>query len=139
MRQENYDRFVRKALMFGNLAGPDFFIIFIILALFICLGLPIWAVADAATRPDYAWSDSGQNKILWIALIAGFTIFLTPVGFVIAIVYFASIRGKVKTAQSVGATHASTGIHNRLCLKCGTPATSSGTAFCSACGAQFTS
>jgi len=62
------------------------------------LVLVIWGIADAAGRPEWAWTAAGQNKTLWIVLQAVGLIFCL-VGLVLAIVYLASIRPKVQAAQ----------------------------------------
>ncbi|HSH62403.1 MAG TPA: DUF2516 family protein [Acidimicrobiales bacterium] len=63
------------------------------------LGLVIWGVIDAATRPNHAWTAAGQNKVLWIALQVGGLIFTTIGGPVIAVIYLVAIRPKVAEAQ----------------------------------------
>ena len=60
--------------------------------------LTIWALVDAAGRPDWAWEYAGQNKTLWIVLLAvGLAVCM--VGLVAMIIYFASIRPQVAAAQ----------------------------------------
>lgn len=62
-----------------------------------------WGIADAAKRPEYAWSVAGQNKTLWMALQAGALLFLNlPGGVVMAVVYLAAIRPKVRAAEETG-------------------------------------
>jgi hypothetical protein len=73
---------------------------------FILLGLVatavvIYGVVDAATRPDWAWERSGQNKVLWIALQAAGVLFCL-FGVVMTIVYLVSIRPQVMAAQDSG-------------------------------------
>ena len=57
------------------------------------LGLLIWAVIDAATKPDSAWAAADQSKIVWI-LVA---LFVPIAG---ALAYLIAIRPKVKAAQT---------------------------------------
>ncbi len=52
----------------------------------------IWAVIDAAIKPDSAWRDADQSKIVWI-LVA---IFVPIAG---SLIYLLVIRPKVKAAM----------------------------------------
>lgn len=64
------------------------------------IGVPIWAFIDAAIRPDAAWKQAGANKVLWMILIGvGMSVCGLP-GLVLSIVYFATIRPKVKAAAA---------------------------------------
>jgi hypothetical protein len=56
---------------------------------------PIWALVDAALRPDRQWAAADQNKTLWVLLLA-VGLFLPLVGFVLLVVYLASIRPQLK-------------------------------------------
>lgn len=58
--------------------------------------VPIWSIADAASRPSGAFVAAGSSKGMWITLIAGFWLVTGIVGFVLACVYLASIRPRVK-------------------------------------------
>lgn len=74
-----------------NLGAPELLIGFIPLALM------IWGVADAASRPDWAWQRSGQSKALWIVLqVVGLFVCL---GWILSIVYLAAIRPQVMRHQ----------------------------------------
>jgi hypothetical protein len=53
------------------------------------IALPIWAVFDAAIRPDEAWQAAEQNKVVWVLVI----LFMPLVG---SILYFVAIRPKVR-------------------------------------------
>ncbi len=63
--------------------------------------LCVWAMIDAAIRPDPAWKDAGQNKVLWIVLLLAALLVLRPVGILVAIAYFAVIRPKIRASQAV--------------------------------------
>jgi hypothetical protein len=65
------------------------------------LAVTVWAVVDAATRPDWAFVQSGQNKVLWIVLPIAASFFFCS-GWLVAIIYLAAIRPKVVAAQSSG-------------------------------------
>jgi uncharacterized membrane protein len=62
----------------------------------------LWALIDAASKPSSAWEASGQNKTLWIVLLAVGLICGGIVGLIAAIVYLASIRPRVLAAQGGG-------------------------------------
>jgi hypothetical protein len=84
----------RAGISVGDLGVPE---LLIILLLVVPVALPIWAVIDAAVRPDTAWAATGQNKILWVVLPIVTNVLC--LGWVAAIVYFAAIRPKVVAAQ----------------------------------------
>jgi hypothetical protein len=61
------------------------------------LAVTIWGIVDAASRPDWAWQRSGQNKVLWVVLqVVGIFVCL---GWVLSIVYLAAIRPQVARHQ----------------------------------------
>jgi RsiW-degrading membrane proteinase PrsW (M82 family) len=78
----------------GDIFGPDFIIVFLVAA--VGLLVPIWAIADAASRPSGAFAAAGSSKPMWIALIVVFWLITGVIGFVLACVYLASIRPRVK-------------------------------------------
>jgi hypothetical protein len=60
------------------------------------LGVCIWAIADAASRPTGAFVAAGSNKAMWIALIAVFYFLTGVIGTILAVVYLVSIRPRVR-------------------------------------------
>lgn len=70
-------------------------ILTLILVLSVLLGIPIWALVDAAGKPSEAFLKVGSSKGLWIALIAVFTICFVVVGLILAVIYLVSVRPKV--------------------------------------------
>jgi Protein of unknown function (DUF2516) len=60
----------------------------------------LWAVVDAALLPSDAWRASGKSQTMWIALLLGGLVLCGPIGLVLAIVYFVSIRPRVAQARS---------------------------------------
>jgi hypothetical protein len=69
------------------------------LLLFITLGglaLSIWAIVDAASRPSGAFVAAGSSKSLWIILVVLGTFFTSVIGTVLAIIYLARIRPRVR-------------------------------------------
>jgi hypothetical protein len=79
--------------------GPAEFVVIVSLGL-IPLAICIWAIVDAASRPQSAWTAIGKSRATWITLIAVFTIFCNLVGFVIAIAYLTTIRNQLKAATT---------------------------------------
>jgi hypothetical protein len=69
----------------------------ILLMMFLLLAVPIWAVVDAALRPGNHWAAAGQSKTLWLALLTAGAL-LPVIGFILLIVYLASIRPQLKRA-----------------------------------------
>ena len=87
-----------------NVGPVEAIFIFAIVAFSIAaLGIPIWAIVDAAGRPESCWSAVGANKTLWIVLIAVFTFACGIVGLVLAIVYLASLRPRLRDAAASAA------------------------------------
>ncbi len=82
-----------------NLGPLELLIILVVAA--VALALPIWAIVDAAGRPDGVWVAAGQNKTLWIVLIAVLTV-LCGAGWIIALIYLLAIRPKLIAAQAGG-------------------------------------
>jgi hypothetical protein len=59
------------------------------------VGTSIWAIVDAASRPQEDFVAIGSSKSTWIALIAVFTLFSGIVGFILALTYLFSLRPKM--------------------------------------------
>jgi hypothetical protein len=74
--------------------GPD--LIIVVFIVFIFWGVPIWAILDAVSRPSASFEAAGSSKTFWIALMAVFMFFFAPIAIILAIVYFASVRPKVR-------------------------------------------
>ena len=72
-----------------------FFILFLVALT--CVGVAVWALVDAAMKPESAFRGAGMSKTMWVALIAGFIVVFAPIGFVLAIVYLTSVRPKLMT------------------------------------------
>ena len=51
----------------------------------------------AVARPDHQWVSAGQNKTMWIVLLAVGALACGPVGFVLALVYLFSIRPRLQS------------------------------------------
>jgi hypothetical protein len=72
----------------------------ILLVALVVVVIPIWAIADAATRPTGAFTAAGSSKGLWITLILVFWFFTGIIGLIVAFVYLASIRPRVKAMMA---------------------------------------
>jgi hypothetical protein len=74
--------------------GPDLIVVLLILVLF--WGVPIWAIVDAASQTSSSFRAAGSSKALWITLLTVFMFFFAPIAIILAIVYFASVRPRVR-------------------------------------------
>jgi hypothetical protein len=81
-----------------NLGAPE---LIISLGL-VPLAFVLWAVIDAASRPDWAWQQASQNKTVWVVVPAVRLFVCGIVGLVMAIVSIVSIRPQVVRAQHGG-------------------------------------
>ena len=82
--------------MLGDIFGPDIFVVFFVFILgLMTLVVPIWAM-DAASRPSGAFAAAGSSKAMWITLIAVFWFLTGLIGLILACVYLASIRPRVR-------------------------------------------
>ncbi len=80
--------------MIGDIIGPDMFVVAIVFLVGVVV--PLWAIVDAASRPSGAFRAAGSSKAMWISLIAVFWLITGVIGFILACVYLASIRPRVK-------------------------------------------
>jgi hypothetical protein len=92
----------------AEIFGVDGLIILFLLLVPLSLGLALWALIDAATRPDDAFKRAGQNKVVWIILPIVGLVLLGFVGGIIGIVYLAAIRPKVREQQALPGQHYAT-------------------------------
>jgi hypothetical protein len=61
----------------------------------------VWALVRAIGRPDWAFSNAGKNKPLWlILLIVG--LFLPCLGYIVALWYLFSTDRQVRAEQHLG-------------------------------------
>lgn len=74
------------------------FYLVVLLLVFGSIGLAIWAIVDAARRPDWQFEATGQNKVLWIVLPAAGAAMCQLVSLVSALIYLLSIRKKLDAA-----------------------------------------
>ena len=79
--------------------GPAEFILIVGIGL-VPIALAIWAIVDAASRPDAAWKAIDKSRATWITLIVVFTLFCNLVGLVLSIVYLLTIRRQLAAAAA---------------------------------------
>jgi hypothetical protein len=72
--------------------GPDLLIALAVL--FFTVGVPVWAIVDAASRPAVAFYAAGSNKTAWIVVLA--VAFLLGIGFLLGGFYLLATRRKVR-------------------------------------------
>jgi hypothetical protein len=63
------------------------------------LGLTVWALLDAARRPDWAWALAGRRRVVWLAAIL-FGAFTLVVGLVVSCTYLMRVRPEIEAAES---------------------------------------
>ena len=69
-----------------------------LLVLAIPLVLTMWALLDAARRPEWAWALAGRRRVVWLAAIL-FGAMTVLVGLVVATVYLVRVRTEVAAAE----------------------------------------
>jgi hypothetical protein len=62
------------------------------------LGISVWALLDAANRPEWAWALAGRRRVVWMAAIM-FGVLTVVGGLVISSWYLARIRPDVRAAE----------------------------------------
>jgi hypothetical protein len=72
--------------------GPDLLIALVVLCL--TLGVPIWAVVDAGSRPAAAFFATCSNKTVWIVVVV--VAFVLGIGFLLGGYYLLFTRPKVR-------------------------------------------
>ncbi|HKX70047.1 MAG TPA: hypothetical protein VJM75_02415 [Acidimicrobiales bacterium] len=62
------------------------------------LALSVWALLDAAGRPEWAWALAGRRRVMWIAAIL-FGVLTLGVGLVVSVVYLVRVRPQIAAAE----------------------------------------
>jgi hypothetical protein len=80
--------------------GPGDWMLAIVTATFACipLGVSLWALLDAAHRPEWAWALAGRRRVVWIAAIL-FGILTVIGGLLISAYYLVRVRPHVAAAE----------------------------------------
>jgi hypothetical protein len=69
-----------------------------LLVLSIPLALTVWALLDAARRPEWAWALAGRRRVVWMALIL-FGAMTVLVGVAVALLYLVRVRPEIAAAE----------------------------------------
>ncbi|HEV3226711.1 MAG TPA: hypothetical protein VGZ52_07745 [Acidimicrobiales bacterium] len=72
----------------------------VVTATFACipLGISVWALLDAAHRPEWAWALAGKRRVVWMAAIM-FGVLTVIGGLIISSWYLAVIRPRIRAAE----------------------------------------
>ena len=70
-------------------------------ATFACipLGISVWALLDAAHRPEWAWALAGRRRVAWMAAIM-FGVLTVIGGLIISSWYLAMVRPRIRAAEN---------------------------------------
>lgn len=58
----------------------------------VAVGLPLWAIVDAARRPAASFHQIGSDKTRWVLLLVLLTVLVNIAGIVAAVAYLVSVR-----------------------------------------------
>lgn len=62
------------------------------------LGISVWALLDAAHRPEWAWALAGRRRVVWMMAIM-FGILTVIGGLIISSWYLTAIRPRIAAAE----------------------------------------
>lgn len=62
------------------------------------LGLTVWALLDAARRPEWAWALAGRRQVVWMAGIL-FSALTVIGGMAVSSWYLARVRHEIAAAE----------------------------------------
>lgn len=62
------------------------------------LGVTVWALLDAAHRPQWAWALSGRRQVVWMAAIM-FGALTLIVGLCLSVWYLTTVRHEIAAAE----------------------------------------
>lgn len=63
------------------------------------LALSLWALLDAARRPEWAWALAGRRRVVWLAAIL-FGAMVLAAGLVVSVAYLVRVRPEVAAAET---------------------------------------
>jgi hypothetical protein len=72
----------------------------IVLGVAVAIGIPLWAIIDAARRSDISFQRIGSDKTRWIVLLVVLSVFLNLAGIVASVVYLTTTRKRLQKAVS---------------------------------------
>lgn len=82
--------------MVAEIFGPDLLVTVLVLGSSV---VGIWAIVDAAMKPDAAWKAAGKSKVAWIVTLVVCMFLFLIVGGIVGVVYLTAIRPKVAAAR----------------------------------------
>lgn len=62
------------------------------------LSVTVWALLDAARRPQWAWALAGRRQVVWMAAIL-FGTFSVVGGLILSVWYLANVRHEIAAAE----------------------------------------
>ena len=72
----------------------------ILLGVAIAIGIPLWAIIDAARRSDSSFQQIGSDKTRWIVVLVVLSVFFNIGGIVASVVYLTTTRPRLQKAGS---------------------------------------
>ncbi len=75
--------------------------VLILLGVAIAIGIPLWAIIDAARRPANSFQQIGSDKTRWIVILVVLSVLFNLGGVVASIVYLTSARPRLQKAGSI--------------------------------------
>jgi hypothetical protein len=87
-------------------AGKSVLDFAILLGFVIALGVPIWAVIDAAGHSTGAYQQIGSNKVRWIVLLVVLTLVFNVAGIIASVVYLATVRPRLRDVDAAAISRA---------------------------------
>lgn len=63
------------------------------------LALSVWALLDAARRPEWAWALAGRRRVVWLASIL-FGALVLVVGVGVSVVYLVRVRPELAATEA---------------------------------------
>jgi len=81
--------------------GPGDYAVAFATAFFVCipLGVSVWALLDAARRPEWAWALAGRRRVVWMAAIM-FGVLSVIGGLAISSWYLMGVRPRIRDAEN---------------------------------------
>ena len=81
--------------------GPGDYAVALATAVFVCipLGISVWALLDAARRPEWAWALAGRRRVVWMAAIM-FGVLSVIGGLAISSWYLMGVRPRIRDAEN---------------------------------------
>jgi hypothetical protein len=76
------------------------YVLAVAVTLFACipLGISVWALLDAARRPEWAWALAGRRRIVWMLAIM-FGILSVIGGLIVSCYYLVRVRADIAAAE----------------------------------------